>query len=131
MKLLGPSVTVALLAYVIYSWGTFIYHTATVFGFLRTKPLSTHVEQEDIQYIPDTVHCEDIHYHAPSKTLWTACEDHPETRFQWFPPLTNFNDSSIVKTYHGSLHVIDPEVSPKHAVFTNVRVTDWNHLHLP
>ncbi|KAK3948730.1 hypothetical protein QBC32DRAFT_350866 [Pseudoneurospora amorphoporcata] len=109
MKLLGPSVTVALLAYAIYSWGTFIYHNAIVFGFLRTNPLSTHVQQADIVYIPDTVHCEDLHYHGPSKTLFTACEDHPETRFQWFPPLTNFNDSSILKTYHGSLHVIDPE----------------------
>ncbi|KAK3351267.1 hypothetical protein B0H65DRAFT_506700 [Neurospora tetraspora] len=109
MKLLGPSVTVALLAYAVYSWGTFIYHNAIVFGFLRTNPASTHVQQEDIQYIPDTVHCEDLHYHAPSKTLFTACEDHPETRFQWFPPLTNFNDSSILKTYRGSLHVIDPE----------------------
>lgn len=109
MKLLGPSVTVALLAYAIYSWGTFIYHNAVVFGFLRTNPSSTHVQQEDIRYIPDTVHCEDLHYHAPSKIIFTACEDHAETRFQWFPPLTNFDNSSILKTYHGSLHVIDPE----------------------
>ncbi|KAK3403250.1 hypothetical protein B0T20DRAFT_20964 [Sordaria brevicollis] len=109
MKSLGPSVTVALLAYVLYSWGTRIYHNAVVFGFLRTNPLSTHVQQEDIHYVADTVHCEDLHYHAPSKTIFTACEDHPETRFQWFPPLTNFDNSSILQTYHGSLHVIDPE----------------------
>lgn len=131
MKLLGPSVTVALLAYAVYSWGTFIYHNAIVFGFLRTNPASTHVQQEDIQYIPDTVHCEDLHYHAPSKTLFTACEDHPETRFQWFPPLTNFNDSSILKTYRGSLHVIDPEVSPKHHMPTIAPITDGSHLPLP
>jgi hypothetical protein len=65
----------------------------------------------EIIAIPDTVHCEDLHYYAPSGTLFTACEDNADTRFKWFPGLANFDDPELASKSRGSIHVIDPKVS--------------------
>ncbi|KAH6850443.1 hypothetical protein B0I37DRAFT_114420 [Chaetomium sp. MPI-CAGE-AT-0009] len=108
MKLLSLSLLGALLAYEFYTTGPSVYRAATVLGVLRKYPHGATV-QGDVIAIPDTVHCEDLHYHAPSGTLFTACEDDAETRFKWFPPLVNFDDPELGSKSRGSLHVIDPK----------------------
>lgn len=96
----------ALLAYVFYSFGPGLHRTSTVLGVFRTA--NTSVIQE-VVVIPDTINCEDIHYHAPSGTLFTVCEDNIETRFRWFPPLDNFDDPELARKARGSIHVVDPK----------------------
>ena len=112
MKLLTTSLAGALIAYVAYTWGALIHRTLTVLGVLRWDVASTHTNQADsIVTIPDTTHCEDIHHHAPSNLLFTACEDDPNTRFVWFPPLGTLDDPELAARSRGSIHVIDPTVS--------------------
>ena len=65
-------------------------------------------EKDELAVIKDTVHCEDLHHHLASNTLFTACEDDASTRFGWFPPLGIFERAPMVR---GSIHVIDVEVS--------------------
>jgi len=109
MKLLTTSLAGALIAYVAYTWGALIHRTLTVLGVLRWDVASTHTNQADsIVTIPDTTHCEDIHHHAPSNLLFTACEDDPSTRFVWFPPLGTLDDPELAARSRGSIHVIDP-----------------------
>ncbi|CAK7216688.1 hypothetical protein SCUCBS95973_002891 [Sporothrix curviconia] len=91
-----------------YLVGPPAYRSLTVLGYWR-QPVNTPVAAEDFIVIDDTVHCEDLHYHAPSNTLFTACEDHLDTRFAWFPPLGLFDDPAIVQKNRGSLHTIDPK----------------------
>ena len=109
MRLLSLSLLGALLAYVFYTVGPSVYRAGTLFGVLRKYPDGAAVKGEVIA-IPDTVHCEDVHYHAPSGTLFTACEDNAETRFRWFPPLANFDDPELGSKSRGSIHVVDPKV---------------------
>ncbi|EAQ86158.1 hypothetical protein CHGG_07411 [Chaetomium globosum CBS 148.51] len=108
MRSLTFSLLGALLAYVLYTVGPLVHRTAVVIGALRNYPNDATVKGEVIA-IPDTVHCEDLHYHAPSGTLFTACEDNAETRFKWFPPLANFQSPELASKSQGSLHVIDPK----------------------
>ncbi|KAL2131364.1 hypothetical protein VTI74DRAFT_5175 [Chaetomium olivicolor] len=108
MRLLSLSIFGALLGYLLYSLGPFVHRTLTVLGALRKYPDGAVVKDEVI-VIPDTVHCEDLHYHAPSGTLFTACEDNFETRFKWFPPLANFDDPELAGRARGSIHVVDPK----------------------
>lgn len=110
MRLLTLSLLGALLAYGLYIAVPFVHRAAVVFGVLRKYPNGATVKGELIA-IPDTVHCEDLHYHAPSGTLFTACEDNAETRFKWFPPVANFESPELGSKSQGSLHVIDPKVS--------------------
>ncbi|EFX02960.1 serum paraoxonase arylesterase family protein [Grosmannia clavigera kw1407] len=87
-------------------------HTLTALGFWRQPSRSLLADdQTDLIVIADTVNCEDLHYHAASQSLFTACEDTVETRFSWFPPLAIFDDPSVLETTRGSLHVIDPETA--------------------
>jgi hypothetical protein len=92
-----------------YLLGSPLLRTATVFGIGRT-PKQFPLDAEIVS-VPDTVHCEDIHYHAPTHKLFTACEDDASTRFAWFPPLARFDYGGLKKGPTGSLHVIDPDVS--------------------
>ncbi|KAK3686097.1 hypothetical protein B0T22DRAFT_383311 [Podospora appendiculata] len=118
-SLLATSFTGALLAYTLYTWGALIHRTLTVFGALRWQLENTHAGQ-DIVAIADTTHCEDIHYHAPSATLFTACEDNADMRFKWFPPLTNFDRPELAAKGRGSIHVIDPNtLQSRRLVFEN------------
>ncbi len=110
MTLLSLSLRGALLAYGLYSVGPALHRGATVFGLLRKYPPGTVGTHEEVITIADTVHCEDLHYHGPSGTLFTACEDDPDTRFKWFPPLANFDDPEVGGRSQGSLHVVDPKV---------------------
>ena len=97
------------LAYVFFSFGPGVQRTPTVLGVFRRA--NTSAIQEEVVVIPDTINCEDIHYHAPSGMLFTACEDNVETRFRWFPPLDNFDDPGLARKARGSIHVVDPKVS--------------------
>lgn len=109
MRLLSFSLLGALLAYLLYTAAPSVSRTLTVLGALRRYPPGA-VVKEGVTAIPDTVHCEDLHYHAPSGMLFTACEDNPETRYKWFPPLANFDDPEMASRSRGSIHVVDPKV---------------------
>ncbi len=105
-RLIGAQIVL----YLLYIVGSGLHRTVTVLGVLRQYPDGAFVKGEVIA-IPDTVHCEDLHYHAQSGTLFTACEDNAETRFKWFPPLANFDDPQLASKSQGSIHVVDPKVS--------------------
>lgn len=102
------STLIVLLAYLV---GQPVNRTLTVLGVWR-RPSRTLLadEETDLVVIADTVNCEDLHYHAASHSLFTACEDTVETRFRWFPPLAILDDPSVLETNRGSLHVINPDV---------------------
>ncbi|KAK4235307.1 hypothetical protein C8A03DRAFT_36852 [Achaetomium macrosporum] len=108
MRLLSLSLLGALLAYVFYTAGPFVHRTLTVLGAFRKYSDGASIKGE-VVFIPDTVHCEDVHYHGPSGTLFTACEDNAETRFKWFPPLANFDDPELGSRSQGSIHVVNPK----------------------
>jgi hypothetical protein len=112
MRLLSLSLLGALLAYLLYTVGPSFHRRLIVLGALRKYPDGATTKSEEVIAIPDTVHCEDIHYYAPSGTLFTACEDNAETRFKWFPPVANFDDPELASRSRGSIHVVDPKVSP-------------------
>ena len=98
----------ALSAYLVASIYGPVNKFVTVVGLFRT-PSNTYIEQaDDFITFPDTVHCEDLHHHLASNLLFTACEDSPLSRFEWFPPLSTFVDRSYAK--QGSIHVLDPTV---------------------
>lgn len=98
-----------------YLYGSSLHRVVTVLGCLR-KPGNTPVANlADIVTIEDTIHCEDLHYHALSNSLFTACEDASDTRFGWFPGLATFENPTLGQRGRGSIHVIDPVVSPRFA----------------
>ncbi|KAK0619382.1 hypothetical protein B0T14DRAFT_432014 [Immersiella caudata] len=117
------SLTGILLAYAVYVLGPPIHHSLTVLGVFRRDPLST-LSAEEFIIIRDTTHCEDLHYYAPSGSLFAACEDNPDTRFGWFPPLANFDDPELGKRGRGSIHVIDPKA--RHPTMKSQRLTFEN-----
>lgn len=84
--------------------------TIKVMGVFRHPTKTAITEASDFVVIADTPHCEDLHYHAPSNLLFTACEGNEEARFSWFPPLANFDDPSITLKSRGAIHTIDPKV---------------------
>ncbi|GAB1314790.1 hypothetical protein MFIFM68171_05000 [Madurella fahalii] len=108
MRLLSLSLLGALLAYLLYTVAPLFQRTLTTVGALRRYP-DGGVTRDEVVAIPDTVHCEDLHYHVPSGILFTACEDNASTRFKWFPPLANFDDPELASKNQGSIHVIDPK----------------------
>ena len=98
-----------LLAYAFYALGPSVHRSLTVLGALRGEVPHT-LDVEEIIVIPDTTHCEDVHYYAPGASLFAACEDNANTRFRWFPPLAVFDDPELGKRGRGSIHVISPKV---------------------
>lgn len=88
-----------------------LYRQLTVLGVFREKLSKDRVYTEgaNLFTIEDTMQCEDLHYYPLSGQLFTACEDSMEPRYEWFPPMTNFKKPS---TATGSIHVVNPEVSP-------------------
>lgn len=101
---------VAFLSYSLYAYSPYVYRTLKVAGVLRRNPAST-TGLEEVVVIPDTIHCEDLHYYSPANALFTACEDKLETRFGWFPGLGNLDDPELGRRGRGSIHVIDVDVS--------------------
>ena len=55
-----------------------------VLGLTRDKIQNIH--GEDFSLIPNTLYCEDLHYHESSNLLFGASEEKPESRWKWFPP---------------------------------------------
>lgn len=95
-----------------FLYGPPTHQVLTKIGTFRSLSSTTLANPDDLVVLKDTTHCEDIHYYAPAHTLFTACEDVSTTRFQWFPPLASFGDASVAWNSKGSIHIIDPEVSP-------------------
>ncbi|KAK4446853.1 hypothetical protein QBC34DRAFT_382927 [Podospora aff. communis PSN243] len=121
------SLTGILLAYAVYILGPPLQRSLTVLGVFRREPLST-LSAEEIIVIQDTTHCEDLHYYAPSNTLFAACEDNPNTRFGWFPPLATFDDPELGRRGRGSIHVIDPKtMKSQRLAFENFDTTFVTH----
>lgn len=102
---MGAWLNLALLAALVATLYGPVSRELTVLGVWRKADQigAKHLFQE----IPDTVHCEDLHYHEASGQIFTACEDSMQTRFKWFPPLGNMQGPA---TSTGSIHVIDPKV---------------------
>ncbi|CAM1506050.1 Fc.00g056910.m01.CDS01 [Cosmosporella sp. VM-42] len=82
--------------------------TIVVAGLFRTPANSVPNPSPDVVTIEGTTHCEDLHYHEASKLLFTACEESEVTRYSWFPPLGNFDDSLTVLRSQGSIKIISP-----------------------
>ncbi|KAK4669591.1 uncharacterized protein QC763_204350 [Podospora pseudopauciseta] len=109
MRSVVYSIIAALLAYQFYALGPLIQRAVTVLGVFRSYPAGDIGTTQQVTSIPDTTHCEDLHHHVPSGLLFTACEDDPSTRFQWFPPLGNLDNPKLAAENRGSIHVIDPK----------------------
>jgi hypothetical protein len=82
-----------------------------VFGIGRTPASTVVTNSQDLHVIPDTVHCEDIHYNEASNLLFTACEGNEVTRYAWFPGLGHLGDPNTGLKAQGTIEVIDPQVS--------------------
>ncbi|KAH7113952.1 hypothetical protein B0J13DRAFT_573982 [Dactylonectria estremocensis] len=90
-------------------YGPLAYRHLTVLGVLRRMKQTPLANPGDIAIIQDTIHCEDLHYHQLSQSIFTACEDTVTTRFSWFPPVAVLDDPAIVDETQGSIHVISLE----------------------
>ncbi|KAL0943177.1 serum paraoxonase arylesterase family protein [Colletotrichum truncatum] len=120
MAALMPAIVAGLAIFGGYNYGPSVKRAATVVGVARTIKNTPIDLSTDLTFIGDTVHCEDIHRHEPSGLLFTACEDDPETRKVWFPPLGLLNDPVKASKSRGSIHVINPvDMTEKRLRFEN------------
>ncbi|KFY76838.1 hypothetical protein V499_03616 [Pseudogymnoascus sp. VKM F-103] len=97
----------ALLALCVATLWKPLLRRATVLGFLRSQEEFRNIHGDIAPLkISNTVHCEDLHYHAESGKLYTACEGVEHTRRHWFPPLghTDRHDHDG----QGMIVVVDP-----------------------
>ncbi|KAF4122885.1 Serum paraoxonase arylesterase family protein [Geosmithia morbida] len=97
-----------LVALLVAVYAPVIGHFITMIGVFR-HPRQTHANASQVVVIDDTVHCEDLHHHVASNTLFTACEDSPDTRMSWFPGLAILDDPVKAMNSRGSIHTIDPK----------------------
>ncbi|KAI5866340.1 calcium-dependent phosphotriesterase [Durotheca rogersii] len=104
---------------------TLLYLAAAVFGVLSillyapvkqtvlilgvTRPLDTwqNIHGLETHVIPDTVSCEDLHYHEPSGVIYSACAGDLERMAGWFPAASSFGHPE--NPSYGSLVVINPK----------------------
>ncbi|KAG6030471.1 hypothetical protein E4U41_000092 [Claviceps citrina] len=108
----------AILAGLIHT--TELSRESVVLGVWRQNAKTTVADPQDFRVIPDTVHCEDLHYHEPSNLLFTACEGNELTRQAWFPGLALLGDPATGLKAQGSIEVIDPRtMKAKKLTFTN------------
>ncbi|KAI9040478.1 serum paraoxonase/arylesterase family protein [Aspergillus affinis] len=104
---MGWLIRLAILCAFLARYYTPVVHYLTVFGVSRTPTPAVRLATEpSFVKIEDTVVCEDLHYYEPAGKIFTACEDHYASRFQWFPPLGHLEGTGETV---GSLHVIDPK----------------------
>ncbi|KAI1748997.1 serum paraoxonase/arylesterase family protein [Xylaria castorea] len=82
-----------------------VRHFVAVAG-LRPFESSANVHGVETQFIPDTVACEDLEYHAPSGMLYTACVGDIEIARGWNPGAEAL--ARPVKSAYGAIEVIDP-----------------------
>lgn len=92
-----------------FTYGPGIYETWSRTGFTHTTVNTVH-DPANLVVIQDTTHCEDLHYHASTNSIFTACEDVSVTRHSWFPGLGLLKDPLIGQEGKGSIHVIDTKV---------------------
>ena len=89
--------TVAAISALLISFAALLYKPVAlrleVLGLTRPLGKIQNIHGHDFHLIPDTLYCEDLHYHKPSNLLFGASEEKPETRWKWFPP---FVDSTIL-----------------------------------
>lgn len=111
----GPSLASSGAILVLAIFAAFFYtaelpRAKVVLGFGRKQGSTVVANANDFHTIPDTVHCEDLHYHEPSRLIFTACEGVEATRYAWFPALGHFDDPNVGLKAQGSIEVIDPNV---------------------
>ena len=89
--------TVTAISALLVSFTALLYKPLTlraeVLGFTRPLDKIENIHGQDFRLIPDTLYCEDLHYHESSGLLFGASEEKPESRWKWFPP---FVESTIV-----------------------------------
>ena len=82
----------------------------TTLGFRRTLENIPTIHGHETKIIPNTLQCEDAHFHKDSGLIFAACQSGDlNDRYHWFPPLGIFKDHK--KARGGSLVVVDPKVS--------------------
>ena len=74
------------------------------------KASNSFTSPDDLVVIEGTTHCADLHLHAKSNTLFTACDDAESTKFGWFPLLKRHEDPAATARTIGSIRKIDPSV---------------------
>ncbi|OTA90113.1 hypothetical protein M434DRAFT_14147 [Hypoxylon sp. CO27-5] len=79
---------------------------ATVLGLFRPLNSWQNVHGIENRVIPDTVACEDLHYHETSGMLYTACAGDMEKAAGWFPGSGSLDYPN--NPGYGTLVVIDP-----------------------
>ena len=57
-----------------------------VLGLIRSLNKIHNVHGQELSLLPDTLHCEDLHYHEHSHLLFGVSQEKPEVRWLWFPP---------------------------------------------
>ncbi|KAI0476301.1 serum paraoxonase/arylesterase family protein [Xylariaceae sp. FL0804] len=82
-------------------------HMVGVLGLARSLETWQNIHGLETRVIPDTVACEDLHYHAESGMLYTACNGNITTAAGWMPGAQSFAHPETVS--HGTLVVIDPK----------------------
>ena len=86
--------TVAAISALLVSFTALLYKPLTlraeVVGFTRPLDKIQNIHGQDFHLIPDTLYCEDLHYHKSSGLLFGASEEKPESRWKWFPPFVEF-----------------------------------------
>ncbi|KAI1271687.1 serum paraoxonase/arylesterase family protein [Xylaria sp. FL0933] len=83
-----------------------VRHFATMMG-VRPFESSANVYGIETHFIPDTVACEDVEYHAPSGMLYTACAGDVEIARGWTPGAERLERPD--RPAFGVLVVIDPK----------------------
>lgn len=102
---MGVLMNLALLAVLVATLYGPVSRELTVLGVWRKSDAMG--VKHSFQEIPDTMQCEDLHYHEGSGQIFTACEDSVQARFKWYPGLANLQGPG---TSTGSIHVINPKV---------------------
>lgn len=89
--------TVVAVSAVLASFTALLYkpvaHRVEVLGFTRILNKIQSVHGRDFRVAPDTLYCEDLHYHESSYLLFGAAQENPETP-KWFPPYVNVQSST-------------------------------------
>ena len=57
-----------------------------VLGLTRPLDKIHNIHGQDLRTLPNTLHCEDLHYHEHSHLLFGASQENPDARWLWFPP---------------------------------------------
>lgn len=110
------AIVAALAAFTGYQFQDVLYRPVVVLGITRPV-VNTSFADGDFVAIDNTRYCEDIHLHAPSQTLFTACDGMDSPRMVWFPPLAIFEDANRGSKSQGTLQVIDPKVCASTEVY--------------